>query len=218
MAVQSSLYNLTKSLKKNLFKNKNVREHFQPRGNGRSRFCHKIDLIKKIKLDLLFSDVEVWALSDVLCDVGGVRHRPWKWVHEGRNKVDQGPSDDHIVVGGDEEGGQDRGKSDSHESWVDSTEHSDISALELLSERQLHESDWKTNREEAEEVWNEEEGSSPLEAEVRETPEVSESDAVTNHSEDEGHSGQPSGTLAIHWLVFKEFVAAIFATHCKSFF
>ena len=159
-----------------------------------------------MKLDLLFSDVEIWALSGGLVDVSCVGERPWKWVLEGSNQVDEGPSDDHVVVGSDAVSRHDRGKTNTHKSWVNSTEHSNISTLELLSEGQLHKSNWQSNGHKAEEVWHEEESTTPFETEVRETPEVSKSDTVTNHSKDEGGSAEPSSTLSVFFLVLKDFV------------
>ena len=96
---------------------------------------------------------------------------------------------------------------------MDSTEHSNISTLEFLSEGQLHESYWETDCEEAEEVWNEEESSSPFEAKVWETPEVSKSDTVANHSKNEGCSGQPTGTLDALIFILKDSIANFLASH-----
>ena len=95
---------------------------------------------------------------------------------------------------------------------MDSTEHSNISTLEHLSKSKLHKSDWQPNSEEAEQVRDEEESSSPLEAEIWESPEVSETDAIPNHSQDEGHSVEPSGSLGVRISILEHRIDSIFTT------
>ena len=121
--------------------------------------------------------------------------RPRQRVHKAQNEVDERPSDDDVVVGSDAERGQDGGKADTGEARVDSSEHTDVTALELLTEGQFHECHGETDEEEADEVGNEEGGTTPGEAEVGETPEVSEADTVANHGKNEGHATQPARSL-----------------------
>ena len=87
---------------------------------------------------------------------------------------------------------------------MDSSEHSNITTLELLAETELHECHWNTNGQEANPVGNEEERSAPLKAQVRETPEVSEADTVAHHSQDESGSAQPSGPLSVISVIGEE--------------
>ena len=78
---------------------------------------------------------------------------------------------------------------------MDASEDTDVSTLELLTEGQLHECDGEADEEEAEEVGDEEGGTAPLEAEIGESPEVTETDTVADHSKDEGHATQPARSL-----------------------
>ena len=96
---------------------------------------------------------------------------------------------------------------------MDSTEHTDISALELLTERELHEGNGNTNSDQANEVGYEEESSTPGEAQVGETPEVSKADTVADHSEDEGPPREPSGSLGTLVLVRKAALNRVPAGH-----
>ena len=80
---------------------------------------------------------------------------------------------------------------------MDSSEHTDVTALEFLAETKLHEHNGEANREQAAPVGDEEQGSTPLVAEVRESPEVSQADTVADHSEDESRTTQPSSTFRV---------------------
>ena len=137
---------------------------------------------------------------------------PGEGVDEGHNEVDEGPADDDVVVGHNAEGGQHRGESDTRKSGVDSTEDTDVTALELLSERHLHEGDRDSNEEEAAQVRDEEQSTTPSVAQVGEAPEVAEADTVADHSQDEGGVAQPTRSLGVS-LIFEEFDAAVFAAH-----
>ena len=142
-------------------------------------------------------NVEIWTVFDSLSGVCGVHARPGQRVDKGHHQIDQRPADDDVVIGHNAEGGEDRRCSDTRESWVNTSEHSNITTLELLAETELHEGHRNTNGKQADPVGNEEEGSTPLEAQVRETPEVSEADAIANHSQDESCSTQPAGSFSV---------------------
>ena len=86
---------------------------------------------------------------------------------------------------------------------MDSTEHTNISTLELLSERELEHEHGETEEEEAAQVGHKEEGTTPLEAEVGETPEVTKTNGGTDGGEHKGVLGGPSLSLSVfHFLVF----------------
>jgi len=100
---------------------------------------------------------------------------------------------------------------------VYSSEDTDITALEFLSERELHERDWESNCEQADPVRDEEQGATPLVAKVREPPEVTQADAVADHSEDESRSTQPSSTFCISAIVSERLDEAVFTAHMIVF-
>ena len=162
-------------------------------------------------LNLLFGDVQTWAV--LVVSSGDVLHRPGEGANEGHNQVDQRPADDDVVVSHNAEGSENGSQTHAGEARMDSTEDTDISALELLTERQLHESDGDTDSEEAYEVRNEEECATPGEAQVGETPEVSEADTVADHSEDEGPTGEPSSSLGTIVFVCEAAHEAVPAAH-----
>ena len=84
---------------------------------------------------------------------------------------------------------------------MDATEYTDVTALELLTERHLHERDGDTNQEEAAKVRNEEECTTPGVAQVWETPEVSKADTVADHSQDERGVAEPSRSLSVSFVL-----------------
>ena len=163
--------------------------------------------------DLLLRDVEVRAVLVGLGSVGGPLHRPGQWRDEGHDQVDQRPPDDDVVVGDDAEGGEDGGEADTSQPRVDASEDTDVTALKLLTERHLHERDGNANEDQARPVGDEEEGSSPGEAQVGEAPEVAEADAVAHHREDVGHPAEPARTLGALVLIFEDAEARFFASH-----
>ena len=83
-------------------------------------------------------------------------------------------------------------------SWIDSTEHANVTTLELLTERELKHEKWNTDEEEAEEVWHEEESATPLGAQVWETPEVTQTNGRSNSCDDKCALILPALTV---WLV-----------------
>ena len=130
--------------------------------------------------------------------------RPWKWADERHNEVNQRPSNDDVVVSHDTEGREDGRKADSSESRMDSTEHSNITSLELLTKGKLHESHGDTNGEQADPVRDEEESTTPLITQIGEAPEVSETDTVADHSKNESGAGEPSSSLGTLVFVSKD--------------
>ena len=146
--------------------------------------------------------------------IDGLLDRPREWAEEAHHEVDQRPADDDVVVSSDHEGSQDRGHADTSQAGVDATEHTDITTLEVLTQSHLHQGDRQTNEEEADEVRHKEGGSTPLEAQIREAPEVAKADAVANHSQDERHAAEPARTVLLSvFLVFEALVAVRFDTH-----
>ena len=164
-------------------------------------------------LHLLLGDVDAWAVLGAAVHILDVLDRPGEGRHEGHDQVDQGPADDDVVVGDDAEGGDNRGQTDSGEARVDATEDTDVTALEFLAESELHECNGDADGEEASQVGHEEESATPGEAEVGEAPEVSEADTVADHSEDEGHAGEPPSSLRTFVFVCEALDARLFATH-----
>lgn len=71
--------------------------------------------------------------------VGGVLDGPGEGALERHNQVDQGPTDDDVVVCDDAEGGEDGCETNTRQTGVDSSEYTDITALEFLAEHELHE-------------------------------------------------------------------------------
>lgn len=92
---------------------------------------------------------------------------------------------------------------------MDAAEHTDVTALKFLSERHLHERDGDADKEEAAKIRNEEECTTPGVAQVGEAPEVTQTDAVADHSQDERGVAEPSRSLGVS-LVLKEPNAARF--------
>ena len=130
--------------------------------------CGKIFFFRNKTYGSSVGGVRPWF--DVLCG-------PGQWALEGYEEVDDSPSDDDGVVEGDGEGTEDGGHSDTGKSGVDTSEDTDVTTLELLSERELKHEHRKPQEEEAKEVGHEEETTTMLEAKIGETPEVSESDS-----------------------------------------
>ena len=131
----------------------------------------------------------------LLFHVKGVLNGPWKWAHERCNQINSRPTNDNIVVGDNAEGREHRSKTDTSQSGVDTSEYTNVTALELLTENKLHKGDGDTDRKKHKPVWYEEKCTAPFVAEVGEAPEISESDAVSNHSKEESCSVEPSGTI-----------------------
>lgn len=136
---------------------------------------------------------------------------PWKGADERHDQVDQGPSNDNVVIGDNAERRENGSESDTGKTGVDSTEHTDVTSLEFLTERELHKCNGDTNGKEADPVGDEEEGTSPLIAQVGETPEVSKTDTVADHSKDKGGATEPSGSFGALVSIsedVKEFISA----------
>ena len=146
-------------------------------------------------------NVEIGTVFHSLSGVRGVHDGPRQGVDEWHHQVDQRPANDDVVVGHDAERGEDGRCADTREPRVYSSEHSNVTALELLAETKLHEGHRNTNGEKADPVGDEEEGTAPLEAQIGEAPEVSEADTVANHSQDESGTAQPAGSLSIISLI-----------------
>jgi len=137
--------------------------------------------------------------------VGSVLGGPGEGVLESGEKVDKSPGDDDIVVEGDGKGSEHGGKTDTSETRVDSTEHTDVTSLELLTERELEHKHGDTNEEKAAQIGDEEEGSTPFEAKVRETPEVSKTDCGSDSGEDESGGVCPPLTTISFISISEEF-------------
>ena len=99
---------------------------------------------------------------------------------------------------------------------MNTSEHSNITSLELLAETELHKGHWNTNAKKANPVGNEEQGSTPLVAQVRETPEVSKTDAVSNHSQDKCGSAQPAGSLGVFPFIWEEPIYDVFWVYTEE--
>ena len=134
--------------------------------------------------------------------VAGVGSGPGKGVDESHDEVDQGPANDDVVVGHDVVGGEHRGSTHTGEAGMDTAEHTDVTTLELLAEGELHKGHGDTDEEEANEVGDEEESTTPSVAQVGEAPEVTEADGVADHGEDEGRATHPTLTLLDFALLF----------------
>ena len=142
-------------------------------------------------------NVEIRTVFDSLSGICGVHDRPGQRVDKGHHQIDQRPADDDVVIGHDAEGSEHRRCSDTRESWVNTSEHSNITTLEFLAQTKLHEGHRNTNSEEANPVGNEEQGSTESVAQVGETPEVSQADTVADHSQNESGSAQPASPLGV---------------------
>jgi len=134
--------------------------------------------------------------------ISGVGSGPGQGVDERHNEVDQGPANDDVVVGHNVVGGEHGGTTNTSEAGVDAAEHTDVTALELLAEGELHEGHGDTDEEEADEVGDEEESTTPGVAQVGEAPEVTEADGVADHGEDESRATHPTLTLFDFALLF----------------
>ena len=146
-------------------------------------------------------NVEIRTVFDSLSGICGVHDGPGQRVDKGHQQIDQRPADNDVVIGHNAEGGEHRRCSDTRESWVNTSEHSNITALEFLAETEFHEGHWNTNGDEANPVGNEEQSSAPLEAQVGETPEVSKADTVADHSQNKCGSAQPASPLGVFSFV-----------------
>ena len=96
---------------------------------------------------------------------------------------------------------------------MDSSEHTDVTALEFLTEWELHKGNRQADCDQAAPVGDEEQGATPLIAEVREPPEVAQADTVADHSEDESRSTQPSSTFCVNAIVSERLDETVFAAH-----
>ena len=141
----------------------------------------------------------------------GALDRPWKGADERHDQVDEGPSNDNVVIGDDAERCKNGSETDTGKTGVDSTEHTDVTSLEFLTKRELHECYGDTNAEEADPVGDKEEGTTPLIAQVGETPEVSKTDTVADHGEDEGGATEPSGSFRAFISISEDVEEFIFA-------
>lgn len=80
------------------------------------------------------------------------------------------------------------------EYWGD-LENSQASNRKHLSHSQLHEEHWNASKNKREEVRNEEGSSSILVAEVREPPDIAQTDSETDYGEDEVQLAPPGTSL-----------------------
>lgn len=129
--------------------------------------------------------------------------RPRSRVVEDRgNEVDQGNGNQVGVEDVDGKCREHRSQSNTVQLRVDSTEHTNVTTLEQLSKGELKQHHGKTQEEESKEVGNEEDTSSPLVSQVRETPEVTETNGRSNSSENEGNTASPSLSRSSSNLIF----------------
>jgi len=87
---------------------------------------------------------------------------------------------------------------------VDTTEHTDVTTLELLTHRQLEEHHRDTDKEKAEQVGDEEDSTTILVREVRESPEVTKTNGRSDSSENERVVRGPSLSFASELLFVTE--------------
>ena len=138
---------------------------------------------------------------------------PRKGTLERHDQVDQGPANDDVVVSDNAERGEYWSKSDSRKTRVNSSEHTDVTALEFLTEWELHKGNRQADCDQAAPVGDEEQGATPLIAEVREPPEVTQADTVADHSENESRSTQPSRAFCVRTIVSERLFEAVHAAH-----
>lgn len=86
----------------------------------------------------------------------------------------------------DGEGGEHRGQTDSIKAGVDSSEHTNVTSLEKLTEGELEEHHWETEEHEGDQVGDEPDTTTPFEGKVGESPEVTETNGGSDSGEDEG--------------------------------
>jgi len=110
-------------------------------------FAVRSDDSQKILEEVLFSDVEIIAVLVRVERGSGVGNRPGQGVLERGKEVDHSPSNDDLVVERDAVGSDNGSKTDTGKSGVDTTEHTDVTTLELLTHRQLEKHHRDTNEE-----------------------------------------------------------------------
>lgn len=102
---------------------------------------------------------------------------PGEGVLECGKNVHKSPGDDDVVIESDTEGGKNGSETDTGKARVHTSEHTNISLLEDLSEGELKHEHGDTEEEEAEKIGDEEKSTTPLVAEIGESPEVTETDS-----------------------------------------
>lgn len=134
----------------------------------------------------------------------GVGHGPGQGVLERGKEVDHSPGNDDLVVERDAVSGNNGSQTDTGKSGVDTTEHTDVTTLEFLTHRQLKEHHRDTNKEKAEQVGDEENSTTILVREVRESPEVTKTNGRSNSSENERAVARPSLSFSSEFLFVTE--------------
>ena len=133
-----------------------------------------------IEIFTYWATVIIWAFSwfNPLC-------RPWKWVVEGGEEIDDRIADNDAVKSVEDKSGPNGSHAYAGQSWMDFLKHTDVATLELLTKGELKHHHWQSDEDQTQQVRNEEQPASILEALVREPPEVTQPDACTERSNDE---------------------------------
>jgi len=146
----------------------------------------RVTLLEFLACDFTgLTDVKAVFAEVVLVSLSSL-DRPGSDVRERGSEVAECDGNEVGVEDVDGECREYRSQSNTVESGVDTAEHTDVTTLEQLSEGQLEHHHGETQEEESEQVGDEEDTTTPFVAEVRETPEVTETDSGSNSSKNEG--------------------------------
>jgi len=106
--------------------------------------------------------------------VNSVRMAPGEGACKGAEEKHNGPGNDHIVVNANQVASGAGGETDTVHARVELVPDFDVTSLENLTKGELKHNHRNTQEEQAEEVGDEEKGSTVLEAQVREPPQVTQ--------------------------------------------
>jgi len=131
--------------------------------------------VKDVLVEELFRQVKLFTsgtVTDHIClqFVCGKLNRPWEGASETREEQDNGPGDNHVVVDADKVAGEASGETNTIKLRVELLPNDDVTLLEDLADSELEHDHGNTQEHEAEDVGDEEGGTTVLEAQVGEPP------------------------------------------------
>lgn len=144
-----------------------------------------VDQAEHVLVEELLCDEDLWASKvggllsaarDRVVTGGAVSAHfrvldgPGKRAVERVEEHSQGPRDDHVVVDHHEEAGDASCETETVEAGVEHSPHLNVTALKNLTDTKFKAEHWDTQKEEADQVGDEETGTTVFETEVGETP------------------------------------------------
>jgi len=151
-----------------------------------------VDDSENILVEELLRNNHVFAVLVKASLVSGALDGPGQGVVERVEEERKGPRDQHIVVDNDQVASEGGSETDTIESRVKGVPHVHVTLLDHLTEGELEEDHGDTEAKEAQEVGDEENGSTVLVEQVGESPQVTETDSTADGSDDEGRVVGPA--------------------------